>query len=415
MILAGGRVGELSVLTLKRPKSAVPFGGIYRIIDFALSNLMHFGIDNVGVLSQYRSSSLIDHVGVGGPWNMSGRRRGVQILPPYQGVKDYDWYRGTADAIYQNINYIHRYRPDNVLILSGDHIYQMDYYPLFKLHYEKKADLTMAFKPVPWEGASRFGIAEIDSDGRVHRYEEKPERPRSNLASLTIYLFRTDVLLDRLEENAAEGMTYQLYDEVIPKMVSENRVYAHIFEGYWAYSRTVDTYYGANMDCLSDTPMIDLDGWRVRTNLDIRRPGDLPPARFEAGAVVRNSIVSGGCVVEGEVRRSVLSPFVRVGKGACVVDSVVMHDSLVEEGAVVDRAVIDKQVVVSRGARVGAGTVEGPNRESPTSICSGVTVIGKDVRLPEGIVIGRNCVVCPDLVPGDFPSGPVACGETIGK
>lgn len=409
MVLAGGRVEELGILTLARPKAAVPFGGMYRIIDFAMSNLMHSGIDHVGVLAQYRPYSLIDHVNVGAPWDFLGRTRGVSTLSPHTGKEDSDWYKGTSDAIYQNLDYIQRYNPTIVLIASGDHIYKMDYRPMIKYHLEKKADLTIAFKPVPISEAGQYGVAQLDEDGQVVLYEEKPEKPRSHLASLTVYVFNRDILIERLKENARYGKTYQIYDEIIPLMVQENRVFGYIFEGYWAYARKIEAYYQANMDLIENPHQIDLLDWEVRTNLDIYNVRNAPPAFFSSSSRVSRSIISAGCIIEGEVENSILSPYVRVARGAKVKSSILMHYGVIEEGAELDEVILDKRATVGAGTKIGEGQDRTPNLRFPDLLSCGITMIGKDTILPPKAVVGKNCIIYPgvgeDLIPARMESG----------
>lgn len=412
MILAGGRVDDLSVLTLKRPKSAVPFGGIYRIIDFPLTNLMRSGIDQIGILSQYRLGSLMDHVGLGGPWDLQGRRRGVRILPPYMIAEGgADWYRGTADAVYQNCDFVKSLKSDTTVVLSGDHVYRMDYRPLLRFHEEKKADLTMAFKPVDPKAASRFGIATLAADGKITSYDEKPKKPRGNLASLTIYVFRTEALLAQLDENFKTGKYFHFYDQIIPKMIKQDRVFGYVFDGYWQYSRTIDEYFGANMDLIAEPSAIDLAAWQIRTNPSSISGGELVPARFLKGSAVTSSIVPGGCRIEGEVISSVLSPNVVLKKGARVVNSIIMHDTEIGEGAVVENTILDKQVKVGAGARIGIGDASVPNREIPHSLSRGVTVVGRETVIQPRARVGTNCLVHPDL--DGLPRASVADGATV--
>ena len=414
LILAGGRVDELSVLTLKRPKSAVPFGGIYRIIDFPLTNLMRSDLDQIGILSQYRLGSLMDHVGLGGPWDLQGRRRGVKILPPFMaagGTGAADWYRGTADAVYQNIDFVRGFKSDTTMILSGDHIYNMDYRPLLRAHEENKADLTMAFKAVDPTAASRFGIATLGKDGRITSYEEKPKKPRGNLASLTIYAFRTAALLERLEENAKTGKNFHFYDDIIPKMVKHDRCFGHLFEGFWEYSRTIDEYYRASMDLVADPSPIDLAGWQIRTNPSAGQGGEVPPALFLKGSSVTASIVPGGCRIEGEVVNSVLSPSVVLKKGARIVNSVVMHGVEIGEGAVIENAILDKHVKIGAGARIGHARESVPNKEIPRSLSSGITVVGRETSIQAKAKVGANVLVHPDL--SSLPRASVADGSTV--
>ena len=412
MVLAGGRVDELSVLTAKRPKSAVPVWGMYRFIDFVLSNMMHSGIDAVGVLSQYRPYSLNAHLANGAPWDFVGRTRELRILSPFRGAEDTDWYRGTADAVYQNLIFLDHHSPELVIIASGDHVYSMDYRPLIRQHLDCKAELTIALKQVPRERAPLFGTAVVDRSGRVVTYEEKAAKPAGDLASLTVYVFNADVLVDRLHENAAEGRTYQIYSEIIPRMVAEGaRVHGYIFDGYWRYARTLDTYYSANMDIISPSAP-ELATWQVRTNLTSGTLGDPAPALFLAGSDTRDSLVCPGASIAGTVEASIISPGVIIEAGAVVRNSIVMHHSRICSGATLDRAVLDKGVVVGSGARLGADDGSAPRRRSKAT--SDLTVVGKGTHIPEGIVIGRGCILHPDLAERHFTAAKIAAGTTVG-
>ena len=413
MVLAGGRVDELSVLTAMRPKSAVPIWGMYRIIDFVLSNMMNSGIDVVGVLSQYRPYSLNSHLASGAPWDYLGRTRELRILSPYRGARDTDWYRGTADAVFQNLNFLEHYWPELTLIASGDHVYAMDYRPLIKQHLARNAALTIAFTPVPWEMASLFGTAQLDRDGRVLVYEEKAAKPRGNLASMTVYLFNTKVLEKRIRQNAAEGRTFQIYSEVIPRMVSEGEaVYGYIFDGYWQYARTIASYYATNMDMLSSAPP-DLEAWCVRTNLATGVAADPPPVIVQGGAAIAGVLVSAGAVLKGEVSNSIISPGVVIERGATVRDSIVMHGSTVAAGAILDHAIVDKAVVIGPGARVGFGDAA-PRAAARDIVTDGLSVIGKGARIPAGIVIGRDCIIAPETPESHFPAREIQAGTTVG-
>ncbi|MCU0692142.1 MAG: sugar phosphate nucleotidyltransferase, partial [Polyangiaceae bacterium] len=326
IVFAGGRAEEMSVLTFWRPKSAVLFGGSYRMIDFALTNLANTDvIDNVGILSQYRPSSLIDHVGIGLPWDFVGTERGVRFLPPYIGPDHSQWYRGTADALYQNLDFLELHRPDDVLIVSGDHAYNMDYSALLRFHMERDADVTLGFTPVQ-TNPSRFGIGELNAEGRIMSYIEKPKHPRTNLASMTVYVFRRDVLVEELQRHAhasdEERKTYQIYDEILPRLMEHRRAFGWVHYGPWEYARTLDGYYAAHQDLLGPSPVIDLLAWNVRTNTMMRRSAPPPPTRHFPGAEVIDSLVTGGCQIQGRVERSVLSPEVRIGRGAVVRDSI---------------------------------------------------------------------------------------------
>lgn len=394
MVLAGGRVGELSVLTLARPKAAMPFAGHYRIIDFPLSNLMHAGINHVGILSQYRPSSLIDHVRVGESWDFVGLERGAKILPPFRGAEASDWYRGNADAVYRNLNYIHDLGAELAIILSGDHIYRMDFRDMIRFHLERGADLTIAFKRMGQHVSQRFGYGRLDGDGRLVSYEEKPAHPRTDLASLTIYVARVGPLIQALDR-CVRLESYEFGRHVIPEMMTTHRVFGYEFTGYWAYARTIDAYFEATQDLIRGE--LDLDAWQIRTNLIDGGVAGSPPPRFHAGAEVRDSLVSPGCEIEGSVIGSVLSPGVRVGPGASVRDSILFHRSTIAAGARLERVIMDKEVSVGSGAQIGGRIGEGgaPLQDSPTAL--GITVIGK------GTVVSANSRIAPGEV---LPPGP---------
>jgi glucose-1-phosphate adenylyltransferase len=412
MVLAGGRVDELLVLTATRPKSALPMWGIYRIIDFVLSNMMHSGIAAVGVLSQYRPHSLTRHLADGEPWDYVGRSRALRVLSPFKGAADSDWYKGTADALYQNLNFIDRYGPETILVASADHVYAMDYRPMLTQHLATGADLTIALTRVPRDQAHLYGTAVLDGSGRVTRYEEKAKNPEGDLASLTVYVFTAACLRERLKQNAEEGKTFQIYSEIIPRMVEEGaRVFGWVFDGYWQYARTLDTYYRTNMDILGPNAP-DLPAWRVRTNLNPGTMGDPAPTLFRPTATVSSSVVSGDVVLEGRVERSILSPAVVVERGACVRDSVIMHHCRIETGAVVDRAILDKNVRVGKGVRIGIGDTA-PNRLHPQTLSSGVTVVGKGCVIPEGLRVGRSCIVGPNMRERDFRQAEIPSGNVV--
>jgi glucose-1-phosphate adenylyltransferase len=402
VVFAGGRVEELSVLTERRPKSAVVFGGIYRAIDFALTNLADAGIGHVGVLTQYRPSSLMDHVGMGMAWDLVGNTRGVRFLPPYAGPDAAEWYRGPADALYQNIDFIERNNADDVIAVSGDHVYLMDYRPLLNFHHERGADLTMAFVPVE-SHASRYGIGELNAAGQVMNFTEKPEYPRTNLASMSVYVFRREVLVEELRRSVKGqdgGATFQIH-EVLRRMMSRRRAYGWVHHGGWAYTRTLDEYYGFHRELLSSHPAVDILKGNVRSNTMARRTAPPPPARFLPGSHVENSLVSDGCVIEGTVRNSVLSPGVRVAKGAVVTDCVLWENVLIEENALLDKVVSDKRSVYGRGSQVGVGEVAA-SQEMPGSLTCGVTVVGMDARVPANARVGRNCIIHPDVTEADL-------------
>lgn len=412
LVLAGGRVDDLAVLTAERPKSAVPIWGMYRVIDFALSNLLHSGVPLVGVLTQYRPLSLAGHIADGSPWDYIGRTRTLRILSPYQGATDTDWYKGTADAVYQNLHFLDHFRPDVVLVVSADHVYAMDLRPLLREHLERGADLTMALTRVPMDQAHRYGTAGLDAGGRVVSYQEKTSTPASDLASMTVYAFRYEALVARIRQNAVEGHDHQIYSEVIPRMVAEgDRVHGHLFEGYWQYARTLDEYYATNMDILGPAAP-DLAAWGVRTNLYAGMVADPPPTFFSRDSRVERSFVGAGARIEGTVVESILSPGVVVGRGAVVRGSVLFHHAVVRAGARVDRAILDKDVQVGAGAEVGVGEAR-PNETYPGSLRCGAVVIGKGTRIPPGTRIGRGSIVRPWLREDAWPSKELAPGTSV--
>ncbi|MCI5148527.1 MAG: glucose-1-phosphate adenylyltransferase [Candidatus Electrothrix sp. MAN1_4] len=396
LLLAGGIGSRLNILVGHRAKPAVPFGGLYRIIDFSLSNVMNSGLNRVGVLTQYKPLSLMRHIQTGGAWDFTGRTRGVKILPPRTGEKDSDWYKGTADAIRQNIDFIRDNQSEQVVILSGDHIYQMDFDHMITYHREKKAGVTIGMMVVPKSEIHQFGAGIVDDENRIVDWEEKPKEPRTNLASMGIYVFDTEYLLKALSCNREEndfGM------HIIPRAIEEKQVYAYPFYGYWRDVGTIQSYWDANMDILRADSGISPEKWGIRPNTEADgRPMDRPPARFAQGCTVQSSMISAGSVIEGTVVNSVLSPGVIVRKGAVVRDSIILEDSVIETDAQVDLAVCDKRVCIGQGACVGHGDEEMKmicNQEYPKHLYSGITLIGKEVLIPAGLRIGRNCIIRP--------------------
>ncbi|MDZ7261169.1 MAG: sugar phosphate nucleotidyltransferase [candidate division KSB1 bacterium] len=417
MILAGGRVDELSVLTIYRPKSAVPFGGMYRVIDFPLSNLMHSGIEKVGILSQYRSTSLINQIKHGEPWDFTGRNRGTFLLPPSRGYRASDWYKGPADAVYQNLEFIQEQEPELVLILSGDHIYKMDYQPLIEFHQRMGAELTVVFKQVKMEEASRFGLAEIDDTGgeqggRITNYQEKPEKPTSNWASLTIYLFNPPVLEEVLRENRKLRKTYEFGRDIIPRMIGKYQVYGYKFYGYWGYTRTIEEYWQTNMDLLGDSPKIDLEAWEIRTNLEHRGIRDRVPTQIGPQAQITDSLIYNGCRIEGNIIHSILFPGVQVEKGAEVRDSIIMFDTVIQQAAILDKVIVDTDGQIGAGCYLGYGDDFTPNKEQK-SLSSGITVVGRWAVIPPEVKIGRNCVIYPRCRKEHFKKKLIKSGETV--
>jgi len=410
MILAGGRVDELNVLTYYRPKSAVPFGGFARVIDFPLSNLMLSGLERVAILSQFRSFSLINHIGIGAAWDMIGRHRGVSILPPSSGGASSSWYRGSADSVYQNLDFIRYHDPEVVLILSGDHVYSMDYQEMIAYHRDKDADLTMACLQVPIEKAYRFGVADLDDEdgqvgGRVVHYKEKPQRPKFSWASMTIFCFKPRVLFEVLEVNAREDNSFEFGRDIIPRMMADRRrVFGFKFSDYWGYTRTIEEYWQTNMDLLGANPKIRLEEWGLRTNLEHRDIRDYQPMRIGRQAEIVDSLVYNGCVVDGTVERSILFPGVHVGKGSVVRDSVLFFNTMIGENVRLDKVISDVNTSVGERSEIGEAVGLASEREA--------TVLGWNNAIPAGARIGSDCVIYPALRPEKFKR-PIQNGEVI--
>ncbi len=412
MILAGGRGSRLSVLADKRAKPAVPFAGKYRIIDFPLSNCINSGIYDVGILTQYRPRSLMDHIRSGAPWDLDRLNGGVQLLQPY--VKgsdtDADWYAGTADAIYQNLDVLRNSRCDNVLILAGDHIYKMNYSILIDYHNSRQADVTVATLRVTPDEATRFGILETDASHRVISFEEKSREPKGTLASMGIYVFNYDVLSRVLQEDARDpNSIHDFGTNIFPKMINSSlRVFAFPYGAYWVDVGTVQAYWEAHMDLLQENPMLDLldREWIIHTRSEER-----PPVNIRTGATVNHSLITDGCVIEGSVEYSVLSPGVKVARGAVVRYSILLTDTTVESGAYVDRSILDKRVTVGKGAHIGYGTDYTENRQF--NIATGINVIGKNTIIPPNFKVGRNVVIGSDVTDDMYNGDMIRSGENF--
>lgn len=412
LLLAGGVGSRLNILVKTRAKPAVPFAGLYRIIDFSLSNVMNSGMKHVGVLTQYKPLSLMRHLATGDAWDFTGRSRGVKILPPSTGFRDADWYKGTADAIRQNLSFIKNHPSEEILILSGDHIYQMDLYAMIEYHRQKNADITIGMMIVPKSQIHQFGAGITDEEGRIVEWEEKPKVPRTNLASMGIYVFNTEYLLGLLADDK-ELIDFGIH--LIPKAISRDNVFAYPFEGYWRDVGTIQAYWEANMDLLKNNSGIAPESWGIRPNPESEQLyADRIPARFTAASNVKGSMISAGCVIEGEVINSVLSPGVRVGPGSRVTDSIILHDCVIEEGATVDLAIMDKRVKVGKGAVIGSGDNKDiPNRKYPDHLYTGISLVGKEAEILAGTVIGRNCIIEPWSKQDDFSVNILQDGETI--
>lgn len=412
VIMAGGQGERLSLLSEKRAKPAVPFAGKYRIIDFALSNCVNSGIYDVAVLTQYRPHSLHDHIGIGKPWDLDRMQGGIHLLQPYIGREESDWYQGTADAVYQNLGFIMETGCDYVLVLAGDHIYRMDYTPMIAFHQQQGAEVTLGAVVIPIEEGPRFGILETDPEGRVVSFEEKPQQPKGTLGSMGIYVFNREALARVLIEGAhVEGSQHDFGRNIIPGMLARGeRVFAYPFTGYWQDVGTVQSYWEAHMGLLAEPPTFDLydRSWVIHTLSEER-----PPAHVYGKATLSKSLISHGCLIKGRVERSVLSPGVVVEEGAVVRDSIILFDTVIGAGSTVDRSILDKEVVVGKGCYIGYGDDMTPNKQEPSRLNSGITLVGKRSCLPDNLKVGRNCKIGTDLRPQDFPTGTLASGETI--
>jgi glucose-1-phosphate adenylyltransferase len=411
-ILAGGLGTRLCLLSERRAKPAVPFAGKYRIIDFTLSNCVNSGIFDVGVLTQYRPTSLHRHIGIGRPWDLDRSRGGIQLLQPALGAVQREWYQGTADAIYRNLVHLRRRRCDHVLVLSGDHVYKMDYSVLYAFHVANHAAVTVAVTEVPEDQVSSFGILETDHRGRVVGFEEKPRQARSRLASMGVYLFDRAALVEWLTEDAAmPDSRHDFGKDLLPRLVARGEaVFAYRYGGYWQDVGTLDSYYEANLALVSERPPMELNdpGWLIHT-----QSADRPPVRFESGGRVERSLVANGCRIAGRVEGSVLFPGVSVEREAVVRNSIVMNDTVVSRSATLDCAIVDKQVMVGEDARVGHGNGDAPpNLACPEHLSSGLIVIGKGARLPAGVSIGRNARIGAFVTEAGF-TGDVAAGGVL--
>ncbi|QAT49198.1 glucose-1-phosphate adenylyltransferase [Caproiciproducens sp. NJN-50] len=390
MLLAGGQGSRLGVLTRNLAKPAVPYGGKYRIIDFPLSNCVNSGIETVGVLTQYQPMILNEYIGSGQPWDLDSMNAGVHVLPPFQRSRRSDWYKGTANAIYQNIPFIERYHPDYVVVLSGDHIYKMDYSRMIAFHKEKEADCTIATIEVPMEEASRFGILNTNPDGSVYEFDEKPKNPKSNQASMGIYVFNWGKLRNYLEADEADPKSSNDFGkDVLPAMLGAGeRIFAYRFEGYWKDVGTIESLWESNMDLLDPNIPLDLneESWKIYTRNPV-----MPPHYIAKGARVQNSLVAEGGSVYGEIDFAVLFSGVTIAPGAVVRDSIIMPNTRVEEGAVVQYAIVAEDCVIGRGARIGVRPEDIVDKDE-----WGVAVVGNGCAIPPGAVIAPKAMVDPE-------------------
>ncbi len=396
MILAGGQGSRLGVLTKSVAKPAVPFGGKYRIIDFTLSNCIHSGIYTVGVLTQYQPLELNTYIGSGGPWDLNRNSGGVYVLPPYQSAEKGEWYKGTANAIYQNIEFVDKFDPKYVVILSGDHIYKMDYAKMIKYHKEKNADATIAVIEVPWEEASRFGIMTADSNGKIVEFAEKPAEPKSNLASMGVYVFTWEVLKKYLQNDEKNPESDNDFGKnIIPTMLSKGEnMCAYAFDGYWKDVGTVQSLWEANMDILEDPPAFDLrdSEWKIYSRNPVK-----PPHFIAKGAVINNCCVTEGCNVYGTIKHSILFEGVKVEKGAVVEDSIIFPGAVIKENAVVKKAVIGEEAIIGKGSVIGDKNTDSSQYES--KYCTGgISLVGGGIEIKENEKIGINSMVVEDTV-----------------
>lgn len=411
MLLAGGQGSRLGVLTSKVAKPAVSFGGKYRIIDFPLSNCINSGVDTVGVLTQYQPLRLNSHIGIGIPWDLDRNIGGVAVLPPYEKISNTDWYTGTANAILQNIDYMDSFNPEYVLILSGDHIYKMDYEVMLDFHKEKGAEVTIAVMPVPMEEAKRFGIMITDEDRRIVDFEEKPEHPRSDLASMGIYIFNWKTLKEALLTNQEQpGLDFGKH--IIPYCHDNGApLYAYEFNGYWKDVGTLSSYWEANMELIDIVPDFNLyeEYWKIYTRAEI-----LPPQYLGSEGFVERSIVGEGSAIYGKVYNSVIGCGVTIGKDAVIRDSIIMNHSTIGEGCEINKSIIAEDVSVGDGVRTGIGE-EVENETDPHIYNSGLVCIGEKTIIPNNVTVGKNVCIFGDTEAADYPDGYLASGKTLNK
>lgn len=396
MILAGGQGSRLGSLTKKIAKPAVPFGAKYRIIDFALSNCSHSGINTVGVLTQYQPLELNTYIGNGRPWDLDVSNGGVFVLPPYMGAEKGEWYKGTANAIYQNIDFIADFDPKYVLILSGDHIYKMDYSKMLKYHIEKNADVTISTITVPMEEASRFGILTYDKTGKVLQFDEKPEKPLSDQASMGIYVFNWDVLKEELllDENNPNS-SHDFGKDVIPNILKKGmRIYGYPFKGYWKDVGTISSLWEANMDLLEKETDIDLDdpNWPI-----MARSSALPPHYIGKHGEVNKSLVTEGCEIDGLVSHSILFSGVKIGKGSKIVDSIIMNNTVIGENVYINKAIIGNDCVIKNNVSINEEGVQTPEYESKKICSNGISLIAPNVVLDKNVKIGKLSMVTTSI------------------
>ena len=397
MILAGGQGSRLGALTKTVAKPAVPFGGKYRIIDFPLSNCTHSGIDTVGVLTQYQPLELNTYIGSGQPWDLDRSNGGVYVLPPYTSAEKGEWYKGTANAIYQNLSFIAQFSPKYVVILSGDHIYKMDYSRMVSQHKMANADATIAVIEVPWDEASRFGIMNTDEEGNITEFEEKPDEPKSNLASMGVYCFSWDVLKKYLAEDEADPTSQNDFGKnIIPKMLESGlKLVAHRFDGYWKDVGTIHSLWEANMELLSDSAgiVLDDDSWRIYSKNPIK-----PPHYIDSKAKLNNCYVTEGCEVYGEIDHSVIFEGVTIEEGAKIEDSIIFPGAVIKKNSIIYKSLISTNTIVGEGCTIGSTDESANHSWINNKICSDdITLIASDITIGDGVKIARNSMVMESI------------------
>ncbi len=411
MLLAGGQGSRLGVLTADVAKPAVSFGGKYRIIDFPLSNCINSGVDTVGVLTQYQPLRLNTHIGIGITWDLDRNVGGVSILPPYEKSTSSEWYTGTANAIYQNLRYMEQYNPEYVLILGGDHIYKMDYEVMLDFHEANKADVTLATIPVPLEEASRFGVVITDENKKIQEFEEKPAHPRSNLASMGIYIFSWPILKEALLKLKDQpGCDFGKH--IIPYCHEKGaRIFAYEYNGYWKDVGTLGSYWESNMELIDLIPVFNLyeEFWKIYTKSD-----RIPPQYISKDAVIDKAIIGEGCEIHGEIHNSVIGSGVYIAPGSVIRDSIIMSSTSIGEGTVVDKSIIAESVTIGKNCKLGVGE-EKPNKVKPDVYAFGLVTIGEGTEIPDGVQIGKNTAISGKTELADYPGGLLDGGETLIK
>ncbi len=413
LLLAGGQGSRLGVLTKKAAKPAVLFGGKYRIIDFSLSNCINSGIDTVGVLTQYQPLKLNNHIGIGKPWDLDRMNGGLTILSPYMKEDSGEWYKGTANAIGQNIDYIDKVNPEYVIILSGDHIYKMDYSEMLTFHKRNMAEATISVISVSYEEASRYGIMNTDNDGKIYEFEEKPQNPKSTLASMGVYIFTWSILREYLiRDEQKKDSDHDFGKDIIPTMLADGRrMWAYKFVGYWKDVGTIQAFWESNMDLVKRIPDFNLydPEWRTYTPNPVK-----PPHYIGATGSVKTSVIAEGCMIYGTVRNSVLFPGVIVENGTLIENSIVMSNSHVGENCHLDQCIISEDVRIYNNVTIGQGD-NLPNADKPNIYNSGITVVGEGAEIPEGTTIGKNVMVDMDARQEDFCSSKICSGASVYK